>query len=123
MDSQQQPAAQKKPGCLAFRLAGAKITFACRCFALIEDLELRLAEGGHCEFKASENKTVSSMNHEIRTPLNGIAGHDRLARLCSIHSSAPTCQSEKKSSRNLRADQDVLGAKSRPDWLKPNRCL
>jgi signal transduction histidine kinase/AmiR/NasT family two-component response regulator len=82
-------------------------------FALIEDLELRLAKEQTHEFRqASENKSrfLSSMSHEIRTPLNGVLGMIDLLASSSLDSQQRTYVSSlKKSSRNLRAlIKDVL---------------
>ena len=82
-------------------------------FALIEDLELRLAREKMQEFKqASENKGrfLADMSHEIRTPLNGVLGMiDLLASSTLDTQQRAYLSSLKKSSRTLRAlIDDVL---------------
>lgn len=82
-------------------------------FALIEDLELRLAKEQMLELKqASENKSrfLTDMSHEIRTPLNGVLGMiDLLASLTLDAQQRAYVTSLKKSSRMLRAlIDDVL---------------
>jgi len=82
-------------------------------FALIEDLELRLAREQILEFKqASENKSrfLADMSHEIRTPLNGVLGMiDLLASSTLDTQQRAYLSSLKKSSRTLRAlIDDVL---------------
>jgi signal transduction histidine kinase/AmiR/NasT family two-component response regulator len=76
-------------------------------FALIEDLELRLAREQILEFKqASENKSrfLTDMSHEIRTPLNGMLGMiDLLASSTLDTQQRAYLSSLKKSSRTLRA--------------------
>lgn len=81
--------------------------------ALIEDLELRLAQEQMLEFKqASENKSrfLADMSHEIRTPLNGVLGMiDLLASSTLDTEQRSYLSSLKKSSRTLRAlIDDVL---------------
>lgn len=82
-------------------------------FALIEDLELRLAREQALEFKqASEHKSrfLADMSHEIRTPLNGVLGMiDLLASSTLDTQQRAYLSSLKKTSRALRSlIDDVL---------------
>lgn len=82
-------------------------------FALIEDLELRLAREQMVAFKqASENKSrfLANMSHEIRTPLNGVLGMIDLLGSSELDTQQRAYLSSlKKSSRTLRAlIDDVL---------------
>ena len=82
-------------------------------FALIEDLELRLAREQALEFKqASEHKSrfLADMSHEIRTPLNGVLGMiDLLASSTLDTQQRAYLSSLKKTSRALRSlINDVL---------------
>ena len=82
-------------------------------FALIEDLELRLAREQALEFQqANDNKSrfLADMSHEIRTPLNGVLGMiDLLASSPLDTGQRAHLSSLKKNSRALRAlIDDVL---------------
>ena len=97
-------------------------------FALIEDLELRLAKEQMLEFKqASENKGrfLADMSHEIRTPLNGVLGMiDLLASSTLDTQQRAYLSSLKKSSRTLRAlIDDVLDFSKIEAGLVETECV
>lgn len=105
----------------------------CAClslrFALMDDLNLRLAREQMLEFKqASENKSrfLAGMSHEIRTPLNGMLGMiDLLATSAALDAQQRAYLSSLKSSaRSLRALIDnVLDFSKIEAGLVETECL
>ncbi|NDP64161.1 ATP-binding protein [Polaromonas sp.] len=105
----------KKAKALAGHIAwqGERLTCLSLRLALIEDLELRLAQEQTLEFKqANDNKSrfLADMSHEIRTPLNSVLGMIDLLASSTLDTEQRIYLSIlKKSSRALRAlIDDVL---------------